>query len=102
MIPRLRKSAAAALKIVIQLLLLKSYHFFEKYFLSFFQAKALANAVFAYASHIDDLEKLTGAIEIIAQKHVSFSIPPNSYNDVGTELLKSIKGLKIFSINSPV
>ena len=56
-----------------------------------FQAKALANAVFAYASNIDDLGKLTDAIGIIAQKHVSFQVPPNSYQDVGTELLKSIK-----------
>ena len=56
-----------------------------------FQAKALANAVFAYASNIDDLGKLTNAIGIIAQKHVSFQVPQNSYQDVGTELLKSIK-----------
>ena len=56
-----------------------------------FQAKALANAVFAYASNIDDLGKLTDSIGIIAQKHVSFQVPPNSYQDVGTELLKSIK-----------
>ena len=56
-----------------------------------FQAKALANAVFAYASNIDDLGKLTNAIGIIAQKHVSFQVPPNSYQDVGTELLRSIK-----------
>ena len=35
--------------------------------------------------------KLTDALEIIAQKHVSFQIPPESYNDVGSELLKSIE-----------
>ena len=55
------------------------------------QAKALANAIFAYASNIDDLGKLTDAVGIIAQKHVSFQVPSNSYQDVGTELLKSIK-----------
>ena len=55
------------------------------------QAKALANAVFAYASYIDDLGKLSDAIEIIAHRHVSFQVPKESYKDVGTELLKSIK-----------
>ena len=70
------------------------------YFPLLFQAKALANAVFAYASNIDDLGKLTDAIGIIAQKHVSFQVPPNSYQDVGTELLKSIK--EILGIVRPV
>ena len=67
-----------------------------------FQAKALANAVFAYASNIDDLGKLTDAIGIIAQKHVSFQVPPNSYQDVGTELLKSIKEIlgKVMNLGS--
>ena len=51
----------------------------------------MANAVFAYANYIDDLGKLTDALEVIAQKHVSFQIPPESYDDVGSELLKSIK-----------
>ena len=52
---------------------------------------ALSNAVYAYAAHIDDLGKLTDAIQVIVHKHVSLNIPPEGYKDVGTELLKSIK-----------
>ena len=59
--------------------------------MSLFQAEALANAVFAYATHIDDLGKLTDAVQIIAYRHVSFQIPKHSYDDVGAELLKAIK-----------
>lgn len=47
--------------------------------------------MFAYASNIDNLDALTDAVGIIAHRHVSYQIPKDSYQDVGTELLKSIK-----------
>ena len=40
---------------------------------------------------MDDLDQLTNAVTIIANKHVSLNIQPEHYQDVGTELLKSIK-----------
>ena len=55
------------------------------------QPRALANAVFQYASHIDQLEKLGPAVEIIAQKHTSFSITKEQYPIVGQTLLNAIK-----------
>lgn len=36
------------------------------------QPEALANAVYAYASNIDNLGALLPAVDIITQKHVSF------------------------------
>lgn len=51
------------------------------------QPTALANAVLAYAIHIDDLGKLTHAVERIAQKHVSLYIKPEHYPVVGQYLI---------------
>ncbi|KAG8415860.1 hypothetical protein J3459_014020 [Metarhizium acridum] len=51
------------------------------------QSAALANAVFAYASYIDDLPKLSGAVERIAQKHASLFIKPDQYPIVGKYLV---------------
>ena len=55
------------------------------------QPKALANAVFQYATHIDQLEKLGPAVELIAQKHTAFSISKEHYPIVGQTLLNAIK-----------
>lgn len=55
------------------------------------QQQALANAVFKYAIHIDELEKLNDTIELIAQKHSSLSIPEEAYPIVGENLLIAIK-----------
>ena len=55
------------------------------------QQKALANAVFQYACHIDKLEMLGDAVESIAQKHASFSISKELYPIVGQHLLEAIK-----------
>ncbi len=41
-----------------------------------FQAVALANAVFAYASNADNLGVLGDAVALMAHKHVSFDILP--------------------------
>ncbi len=55
------------------------------------QQKALAGAICAYAANIDNLEVLGGAVELIAQKHVSLMIKPEHYPIVGANLLASIR-----------
>lgn len=55
------------------------------------QQKALAGAICAYAANIDNLEVLGGAVELIAQKHVSLMIRPEQYPIVGANLLASIR-----------
>jgi nitric oxide dioxygenase len=55
------------------------------------QQKALAGAICAYFTHIDNLEALTPAIELIAQKHCSLGIKPEHYPIVGKHLLAAIQ-----------
>ena len=55
------------------------------------QPKALALAVLAYARHIDDLGAMGGAVERIAQKHVTLNILPEHYPAVGEALLGAIQ-----------
>ncbi|SIS69190.1 NO-inducible flavohemoprotein [Salimicrobium salexigens] len=55
------------------------------------QPRALANAVYAAASHIDDLSAIAPAAETIAEKHVSLNIRPEHYPIIGEYLLKAIK-----------
>ncbi len=55
------------------------------------QQKALAGAICAYAANIDNLAVLGGAVELIAQKHVSLMIRPEHYPIVGSNLLASIR-----------
>lgn len=54
------------------------------------QPRALANAVLAYATYIDDLGKLTHAVARIAHKHVSLQVTPEQYNIVGRYLIQAI------------
>lgn len=54
------------------------------------QAKALANAVLAYAEHIDDPRPLLPVIELICHKHVSLNIQAPDYAIVGEHLLHSM------------
>ncbi|EME46033.1 hypothetical protein DOTSEDRAFT_70129 [Dothistroma septosporum NZE10] len=54
------------------------------------QARALAGSLYAYASHIDDLGKLSPAVEKIAQKHASLYIRPEHYPVVGEGLLRAM------------
>lgn len=54
------------------------------------QRFALANAVLAYARHIDDLGALGPAVERMAQKHVGYAILPEHYPHVATALLGAI------------
>ncbi len=55
------------------------------------QQKALAGAICAYFTHIDNLEALGPAVELIAQKHCSLGIAPEHYPIVGKHLLAAIK-----------
>lgn len=55
------------------------------------QQKALAEAICAYAANIDNLEVLSNAVELIAQKHSSLQIKPEHYPIVGENLLFSIR-----------
>ncbi len=55
------------------------------------QQKALAGAICAYFTHIDNLEALTPAIELIAQKHCSLGVKPEHYPIVGKHLLAAIQ-----------
>ncbi|KAI1770528.1 flavohemo protein [Hypoxylon cercidicola] len=54
------------------------------------QPRALAGAVFAYASYVDDLGKLTAAVERIAHKHESLKVKPEQYAIVGKYLLEAV------------
>ena len=55
------------------------------------QAARLAGAVYAYASHIDEHEKLSTVVEHIAQVHVQTKILPEMYPVIGECLLAAIK-----------
>lgn len=57
------------------------------------QASALADSLYAYASHIDDLGVLAPAVEHIVQKHASLYVQPEQYDIVGTYLLKAMKDI---------
>ena len=57
------------------------------------QPKALAAALVAYASNIENLSVLTSAVDAIVNKHVSLNIQPEQYDIVGSCLLKSIKAV---------
>eukprot|EP00446_Apocalathium_sp_SHHI-4_P002192 CAMPEP_0177172692 /NCGR_PEP_ID=MMETSP0367-20130122/11271_1 /TAXON_ID=447022 ORGANISM="Scrippsiella hangoei-like, Strain SHHI-4" /NCGR_SAMPLE_ID=MMETSP0367 /ASSEMBLY_ACC=CAM_ASM_000362 /LENGTH=375 /DNA_ID=CAMNT_0018618981 /DNA_START=53 /DNA_END=1180 /DNA_ORIENTATION=- len=54
------------------------------------QRMALANAVVAYASNIDDLTPLLGAVEIISHKHCALRVAPEHYPIVHDNLMASI------------
>ncbi|GAB1200357.1 hypothetical protein APSETT444_009727 [Aspergillus pseudonomiae] len=54
------------------------------------QPRALAGALFAYASHIDDLGALGPAVELICNKHASLYIQPDQYQIVGKFLLEAM------------
>jgi len=54
------------------------------------QQKALAGAICAYFTHIDNPAVLMPAVELIAQKHVSLGIKAEHYPIVGSNLLAAI------------
>lgn len=55
------------------------------------QANQLAAAVYAYASHIDELDKLSKAVEKIAKVHVNTKIIPEMYPVIGECLIAAMK-----------
>lgn len=57
------------------------------------QQEALANAVYAFAANVDNLGALLGAVERIAQKHISLGITAQQYALVGASLIQAIHEL---------
>lgn len=57
------------------------------------QQRALAGAIVAYATHIDQLEALGPAVGLITHKHASLGIQPEHYPIVGKNLLAAIQDL---------
>ncbi|KAH7098816.1 globin-like protein [Auriculariales sp. MPI-PUGE-AT-0066] len=55
------------------------------------QPKALAMALYAFANNIDDLGKLSPALELICQKHASLYLRPEYYDIVGEYLIDSMQ-----------
>ncbi|NWO04778.1 MAG: NO-inducible flavohemoprotein [Alteromonadaceae bacterium] len=55
------------------------------------QSSALADAVFAYAKNIDQVEVLVPAVKRIASKHASIGIEPRHYPIVGENLIAAIQ-----------
>ncbi len=55
------------------------------------QQRALAGAICAYFSNIDNLAALGPAVELIAQKHCSLGVESEHYPIVGKHLLAAIK-----------
>jgi nitric oxide dioxygenase len=66
------------------------------------QKKALADSVFAYATHIDKLDALGPAVTRIAHKHASLQIQPDQYPIVGKYLLEAICDHLSISPDDPV
>ena len=55
------------------------------------QAGKLAASVYAYASHIDELDKLSDAVEHIANAHVNTRVIAEQYPVIGECLLAAMK-----------
>jgi nitric oxide dioxygenase len=55
------------------------------------QAGRLAGSVYAYASHIDELDKLSASVDHIAKAHVQTMILPEMYPIIGECLLAAMK-----------
>lgn len=54
------------------------------------QPRALASAVFGYASYVDDLGKLSDVVARIAHKHVSLMVAADQYPIVGEHLIAAV------------
>lgn len=55
------------------------------------QSGALAQAVCTYFTHIDHLDVLRPAVELIAQKHCSLGVKPEHYPTIAKHLLRATK-----------
>eukprot|EP00039_Didymoeca_costata_P006684 m.92394 g.92394 ORF g.92394 m.92394 type:complete len:403 (+) comp13349_c0_seq2:105-1313(+) len=54
------------------------------------QPEALANSIIAYATHIDNLDPLASAVDMMAHKHVALLVQPEHYSIVGENLMIAI------------
>ncbi|KAI1654142.1 flavohemo protein [Daldinia decipiens] len=54
------------------------------------QPRALARAVFAYATYVDDLGQLKALVERIAHKHESLNVQADQYPIVGKHLIEAV------------
>ena len=52
---------------------------------------SLSDAVICYAGHCDQLDKLGGLVERVANKHVSFGVESEHYPVVGGVLLQTLE-----------
>ncbi len=66
------------------------------------QARALADSVFAYAAHIDQLNALGPVVNRIAHKHASLQVAPEHYPIVGKYLLEAIRDHLKLDADDPV
>lgn len=66
------------------------------------QPKALANAVVAYATHLDKLGEISGPVNTIVQKHCALNIRPEQYPIVGECLLEAIGKVMGDAVNDEV
>ncbi len=66
------------------------------------QARALADSVFAYATHIEQLDKLGPLVNRIAHKHASLQVSPDQYPIVGKFLLEAIRDHLKLNADDPV
>jgi nitric oxide dioxygenase len=57
------------------------------------QPAKLAEAIYSYASHIDDLQSLKQMVEKIAHRHVQTHVQPEQYYIVGESLLQAMKDI---------
>ncbi|MGB3535217.1 MAG: globin domain-containing protein [Microcoleaceae cyanobacterium] len=57
------------------------------------QPAKLASAVYAYATHIDDLDGLKAMVDSIAHRHVQTHVLPEQYPIVGECLLQAIRDI---------
>ncbi|KUL89301.1 hypothetical protein ZTR_03814 [Talaromyces verruculosus] len=55
------------------------------------QAKVLAQALYAYAANIHNLEVLGPMLELVCQKHASLHITPDQYDIVGKYLIEAMQ-----------
>jgi nitric oxide dioxygenase len=66
------------------------------------QQRALASAVLAYATNIDNLGALQTAVTRIAHKHASLCVQPEQYPTVGEHLLAAIKEVLGAAATEPI
>ncbi|KAL5349286.1 Nitric oxide oxidoreductase [Pseudogymnoascus australis] len=66
------------------------------------QQSALARAVWGYAAHIDDLDKLSSTVSRIGHKHAGLGVAPEHYPIVGEHLLASIEEVLGDGVNATV